>query len=184
MSFPLIDCPLDCDVVVPAIDMDECNPIVDISEVNKLYMTTMDYGMLDWTSFAGWLDRLSNSGAGVDDIREWFVSGELPETDKNIITIDNDREVSSPMDFSMMLEVFDNGEDSLNYDAMRWLQCGGSKLIWYAAGDYLYGGSRGIEVQIIADHIITKGNKEINKIQLLVKWDAKNSPERIANPML
>ena len=184
MSVPIIVCPTDCDSYVPIWDFDECAPIVDVSEVNKIYLTAVDHPLVDWTSLVEWEGRIDNDGVDVDDIRELWVSGELSEPEKNIIEIDNDREVSSPMSFNLTAEIFDNGEDSINYDALRWLQCGGRKLMWYAAGDYLYGGDSGIECDIIADHIITKGQKEINKIQLIIKWDAKHSPERIANPML
>jgi len=185
MSYPIIVCPTDCDSVVPIFDFDECAPIVDVSEVNKIYLATVGHPCVDWTSLEDGIEaRIDNDGVDVEDIRELWVSGELPEPEKNIIEIDNDREVSSPMSFNLTAEVFDNGEDSINYDALRWLQCGGRQLMWYAAGDYLYGGNDGIECDIIADHIITKGQKEINKIQLIIKWDAKHSPERIANPML
>jgi len=184
MSYPTITCPESCDVHVPIWDFDECAPIVDVSEVNKIYITNLGNGLADWTDLAEWTSRIDNDGVLVGDIRELWVSGELPEPEKNIIEIDNDREVSSPMSFNLTAEIFDNGEDSINYDAIRWLQCGGRKLMWYAAGLYLYGGTDGIECDIIADHIITKGNKEINKLQIIAKWDSKHSPERIANPML
>lgn len=182
MSYPTITCPTGCDSYVPVIVQDECDPIVDISEVNKLYMTNLDYGLTDWTDLSEWTTRIDNDGTDVNDIREWWVSGELGEPERNVVEIDNDRDVSSEMAFTMMLEVFDVPTDT--YDAMRFLQCGGRKLIWFAAGDYLYGGTDGIEADVIAHYEITKGNKEINKIVLQVKWDSMHHPERITNPML
>ena len=182
MSNPIIVCPTDCTGEVPPINQDECNPIVDISEVSKLYMTNIDQPLADWTSLAEWTTRIDNAGVLVSDIREWWVSGELPEPDRNITEIDNQREVTSPADYELNLEVFDM--DTITYDALRLLQCGGRKLIWYAAGNYLYGGTTGIEADVIADYIITKGSKEINMGTLKIKWEAKHSPERITNPML
>ena len=38
MSYPIITCPTGCANDVPAINMDECNPSVDFSEVDKIYM--------------------------------------------------------------------------------------------------------------------------------------------------
>jgi hypothetical protein len=184
MSTPIIVCPTDCLGEVPPINQDECNPIVDISEVSKLYMTNIDNPMADWTSLAEWTTRIDNSGTDVDDIREWWVSGELPEPDRNITEIDNDREVASPSDYELGLEVFDLGDDEITYDALRLLQCNQRKLIWYAAGNYLYGGTTGIESDVIADYIITKGSKEINMGTMKVKWETKFSAERITNPML
>lgn len=184
MSYPIITCPESCDTYVPIFDFDECAPIVDISEINKIYITNIDYGLTDWTDLAEWTARIDNDGVDVDDIRELWVSAELPEPEQNEIEIDNDRKVFSPKTFSIPADIFDNGEDHANYDAMRWLQCNGRYLMWYAAGLYLYGGTDGIECDIKANHLITKGNKEINKIVLMITWQEKHHPERIDNPML
>ena len=182
MSYPTITCPTGCQNDVPAISMDECNPAVDFSEVDKLYMTARSNPLSDWTDAAEWATRIDNSGTSASDIREWWVSGELPEPERTVTEIDNDREISSPMKFQMTLEVFET--NTTNYDAVRFLQCGTQFLMWFSAGEYLYGSTDGIEADVIATHLITKGNREINKLQLLVTWEAKHNPERIANPLI
>jgi len=181
MSNPIIECPVGCLDDVPIISMDECNPATDFSEIDKLYVTQIDQDLDDWTSAAEWIGRIDNSGTDTDDIREWWVSGELPDPERNITEIDNDREVSSRMKFQMTLQVFET--NTTNYDAVRFIQCGTRFLIWYSAGAYMYGGTDGIEASIIASHQITKGSREINVIQLLISWEADHNPERIDNPL-
>jgi len=182
MSYPTITCPTGCQNDVPVISMDECNPIVDFSEVDKVYLTALNNPLADWTDAAEWATRIDNTGVLASDIRELWVSGELPEPERAITEIDNERDVWSPMKFTMPLEVFET--NLINYDFMRILQCGGLFLGWFSAGENMYGGTDGIEVNIKASHIITKGAKELNKIMLEVTWDAKHNPERITNPLI
>ena len=181
MSNPIIVCPTGCLDDVPIISMDECNPAVDFSEIDKLYVTQVDEGLTDWTDAAEWATRIDNSGTDTDDIREWWVSGEMPDPERNITEIDNDREVSSRMKFQQTIQVFET--NTTNYDAVRFIQCGTRFLIWYSSGEYMYGGTDGIEANIIASHQITKGSREANPIQLLVTWEADHNPERIDNPL-
>lgn len=182
MSYPTITCPTGCQNDVPAISMDECNPEVDFSEVDKIYVCAINNPLADWTDAAEWATRIDNSGTDASDIREFWVSGELPEPERTNTEIDNERDVWSPMKFTMPLQVFET--NLTNYDAVRFLQCGGEYLLWYSAGENMYGGTDGIEVNIKASHIITKGAKEINYIALEVTWDAKHNPERITNPLV
>ena len=181
MSYPIIECPIGCANDVPAISMDECNPIVDFSEVDRLYLTAINNPLDDWTDATEWFGRISSTGTDAEDIRELWVSGELPEPERTSTPIDNERDVWSPMKFTMPLEVFET--NLVNYDFIRILQCGGLFLGWFSAGENMYGGTDGIEVNIKASFLITKGAKEVNKIMLEVTWDGKHNPERIENPI-
>ena len=182
MSYPIITCPTGCDNNVPVISMDECNPLVDFSEVDKLYLTARYNPLDDWTDAGEWLGRIDDSAVLSSTIRELWVSGELPEPERTSTEIDNERDVWSPMKFTMPLEVFET--NLTNYDFTRILQCGGLFLAWFGAGENIYGGTDGIEVNIKASHIITKGAKELNKIMLEVTWDGAHNPERITNPLI
>lgn len=182
MSLPIIPCDTGCQNDVPVISMDECNPSVDFSEVDKIYLTAINNPLADWTSAAEWATRIDNSGIAAADIRELWVSGELPEPERTATEIDNDRDVWSPMKFILPAVVFET--NLINYDFVRQLQCGGEFLMWYSAGENMYGGTTGIEVDIKASHLITKGSKEANTINLEPTWDAKHNPERITNPLV
>ena len=105
----------------------------------------------------------------------------MPDPERNITEIDNDREVAGRMKFMQTIQVFET--NTTNYDAVRFIQCDTRFLIWYSSGEYLYGGTDGIEASIIASHQITKGSREINIIQLLVSWESDHNPERIDNPL-
>lgn len=182
MSNPIIVCPTGCeDYDVPVILMDECNPAVDFSEIDKIYITQINQVLGDWTDAAEWASRIDNSGTAVDDIRELWVSGEMPDPERNVTEIDNDREISSPMKFQQTIQVYE--ANTTNYDAVRYIQCGTRFLYWYGAGAYMYGGTNGIEVNIVASYQITKGSREANIIQLLVSWEDDHNPERIDNPL-
>jgi hypothetical protein len=184
MSNPIIVCPTGCLDDVPIISMDECNPAVDFSEIDKLYITAIGLGhngLVDWTDAAEWATRIDNTGTDLTDIRELWVSGEMPDPERNITEIDNDREVSSRMKLQQTVQVYET--NTVNYDAVRYIQCGTRFLMWYSSGEYLYGGTDGIEVNIIASHQITKGSREANIIQLLTSWEADHNPERIDNPL-
>ena len=79
MSNPIIVCPTGCQNDVPVVSFDECNPAVDFSEVDKLYLTAINNPLADWTDAAEWATRIDNSGTDAEDIRELWVKGELPE---------------------------------------------------------------------------------------------------------
>lgn len=182
MSLPIITCPTGCQNDVPVVSFDECNPLVDFSEVDKLYLTAINNPLADWTDAAEWATRIDNDGTDAEDIRELWVSGELPEPERTNTEIDNERDVWSPMKFTLPVVVFET--NLINYDFVRQLQCGGEYLAWFSAGENMYGGTDGIEVNIKASHLITKGAKEANTIMLEVTWDAKHNPERITNPLI
>ena len=182
MSNPIITCPTGCQNDVPVVSFDECNPLVDFSEVDKLYLTAVSNPLSDWTDAAEWATRIDNSGVAASDIRELWVKGELPEPERTNTEIDNDRDVWSPMKFTMPVTVYET--NLINYDFVRQLQCGGEYLMWWSAGENMYGGTDGIEVNVKASHIITLGSKEANTIVLEVTWDAKHNPERITNPLI
>lgn len=177
-----ITCPTGCLNDVPRISFDECNPVVDFSEVDKLYLCAVGRPLTDWTDAAEWGTRIDPWGVLGTDIRELWVSGELPEPERTSTEIDNERDVWSPMKFTMPLVIFEN--NLTNYDFIRQLQCGGEYLAWYSAGENMYGSTEGIEVNIKASAIITKGAKEANTLMLEVTWDAKHNPQRITNPLI
>jgi len=182
MSYPTITCDTGCQNDVPVVSFDECNPVVDFSEVDKIYLTAINNPLADWTDAAEWATRIDNSGTDASDIRELWVSGELPEPERTSTEIDNERDVWSPMKFTLPAVIFEN--NLTNYDFIRQLQCGGEYLMWYSSGENMYGGTDGIEVNIKASAIITKGAKEANTLPLEITWDAKHNPERITNPLI
>jgi len=182
MSYPTIPCPTGCQNEVPPISMDECNPEVDFCEIDKVYLCAINNPLSDWTDASEWATRIDNSGGLPSDIREFWVSGELPEPERTSTEIDNERDVWSPMKFSITLQVYES--NLTNYDAIRFLQCGGEYLMWFSCGNNMYGSTDGVEVNIKADYIITKGAKEANYFQLVITWDAEHLPERITNPLV
>lgn len=183
MSYPTITCPTDCDYEVPVVDFDECNPEVYFDEVDHIYLTAIDQELADWTDLAEWTSRLDDSGTdNPADIRDFHVSGELPKPEFNLVKISLDREVEARKKFSLTAMI--DEYNTTNYDAARNMQCQGRYLMWFTAGDYMYGGTNGIEVNIAINPLIAKGNEEINLIEMVLSWYADFHPERIENPLI
>lgn len=182
MSLVSITCPTDCANYLPPVDFSYCDPNVDFGEIERIYLTGIGQGLSDWTDAAEWATRLDN--ATEDDntkIRTLFVSGDQPPAESNETEISLCRTVYSEKDFTIN---FDIDETNItNNDMMRRLECGGTFLMWYAAGQYMYGGTDGIEVQINVNNNITRGCNELNLISGTTKWQAKHHPEKIVNPL-
>lgn len=183
MSLPIITCPTDCTYEIPVVSMDVCNPYVDFDEIDHVYLTAIDQELADWTDLAEWVARLDDTTTGNPaDIRDLHVSGEMPKPEYTIVKVSLKREVESEKKFTLNAMIDET--NTINYDAARQLQCQGRALLWYSAGRFMYGGTNGIEVNVQANHIITKGNEELNTIELILTWYADHHPERIANPLI
>lgn len=184
MSLPIITCPTDCTYDVPVIDMDECSPFIDFDEIDHIYLTNLEDGLTDWTDLAEWTTRLDDTTEDADpaSIRDFHVSAELPKPEYNIVQISLGREVETEKKFTLTAIIDET--NTTNYDAVRQMQCHVRYLMWFTAGDFMYGGTDGVEVDVQANHIITKGNEELNTIELILSWKADHSPERIDNPLL
>jgi len=180
MSLVNVICPTDCTYEVPIISMDECNPFVDFDEVDHVYLTAIDGELDDWTDLAEWIARLLSTDP--EPIRDFHVSGELPKPEYNTVKISLKREVESEKKF--VLNAMIDETNTINYDAARQLQCHGRYLMWFSAGRFMYGGTDGIEVNIQINPLITKGNEELNLIEMILSWYADHHPERIDNPLI
>ena len=174
-------CPTGCENELPELLVSECNPTVDFGEIGYIYITNINYPLTDFSDLSEWNTRLSNDSTDVDAIRYLYVAGDKPPAEANESTISLCRKVYSEKNHTVN---FDLDESNVtNYDAMRQFQCGGTYLVWYATPNYLYGGNGGIEAEINIDHNLTRGCTELNVFPGTLKWQDKDYPESIANPL-
>jgi hypothetical protein len=183
MSLVTIECPTGCEGWLPAVDFDHCDPAVDFGEISQIYVTGQGNFLSDWTDAAEWATRLDDTTEDNDTlIRTLIVKGDQPPAESTEYEISNCRVYWGEKKFTIN---FDIDETNItNHDFMRQIECGGLFTIWYAAGDYMYGGTRGIDVTISLNQNITRGCNEMNLLTGTVKWQAKHHPEKIANPLL
>lgn len=176
-------CPTGCDSNVPAVDFDYCNKIILFGEIKKIYVASNDAAdFTDVTDAAEWASRLSENGTGADDIRELYVSGDLPEPERESVEVDQYQKVWTPATFTVNFDVFDLTDT--NYEFMRTMYCNTAVKIWYATETHIYGGNAGIEnANLNLNHVIERGSKATEKFTGMLTWDYSFPPQRTDNPL-
>lgn len=174
-------CPTGCENELPELSMSECNPEVDFGEISFIYITNVDNPLSDVSDVSEWNERLSNDSTDVDAIRYLYVAGDKPPAEVNELKISLCRTIYSEKTHTVNFDIDET--NVINHDAMRQFQCGGTFLVWYATPNYLYGGNNGIEVEVKIDQNITRGCTELNLFPGTLKWQNKDYPEVIANPL-
>ena len=175
----LIICPTDCEGYLPPVDFSLCDPNVDFGEIDRIYVTGRGNAIADWNVASDWTDRFD--AVGDDKIIVLHVSGDQPPAESTEVEISLCRKVYSPKDFTLNIDIDETSV--INNDFMRELECNDLYTIWYSAGQYMYGSSEGIDVNITLNNNITRGCNELNLITGTIKWDAKHHPEKIINPL-
>lgn len=182
MSLISITCPTGCENWLPPVSFDNCDPNVDFGEISHIYVTGQGQFLSDWTDPTEWATRLDD--ATEDDetkIRTLVVKGDLPPAESTEVEISNCRTYYSPKKFTINFDVDET--NITNHDFMRQIECGGLFTIWFTSGQYMYGGTRGIDVNIQMNANIGRGCQNLNLLSGMLKWQAKHSPEKIVNPL-
>lgn len=175
-------CPTGCGGVLPSLDFDYCDPVLGYGEIDHIFLAAYDAECFtDWESLTEWTARLDNTSTDTNAIRWLHAMGDKPiaERDENEISLG--RKVKSPGSFTLNIDIDDVSD--LNHEFMRVSQCNNLFRMWYAAGDFLWGGVCGIEAIVNLDYLIERGSKSIQKISGTITWEAAFSPERCDNPM-
>ncbi len=175
-------CGTDCNSILPSAHYDFCKPTLAFGEVEMIYLAAGNAQCFtDWGLPTEWLARISDTLTGIDNIRRFAVIGDQPEGANDEIMISLGRKVYTPKTFTLNLEIED--VDTLNYDFMRYLECNETVKLWYKAGNYLFGGNCGLDVQIKANYRIERGRKTLHKITIVPTWENDFSPERVTSPI-
>lgn len=178
----IVICPTGCDPLLPAVEFDHCNPNVDFGEISKIYITGVGNGLTNWSSAAEWGTRLDNDFVGEIWIRTLTVKGDQPPAESTEHELSDCRTYWGEKKFTINFDIDET--NIVNHDFMRQLECGGIFTVWYAAGQYMYGGTAGIEASITLNANITRGCTELNLLSGTVKWTDKFHPVKIDNPLI
>jgi hypothetical protein len=177
-------CSATCDITLPVINFDDCNPEVNFSEIVRFFIAKKGAAAFtNWLSSSEWLTRISEtSTTGNDYIRALTVIGDKPAATDVIKEISNGRKKVIGKDHIINFTIDDVSQE--NYDFMRALECGGIFKFWYeTAGGKIFGGNEGFDAQVSMNSVLARGKDEIETIAGVISWRAKFSPERGISPI-
>jgi len=174
-------CPTDCDSLVPEVLYDFCGPNYDFGQITKLYVAKQSAASFtDVSDLSEWLARLSDDGTADDDIRTLNVIGSKEAPDSSEIQISLKRTIRTPKKHTVSVKIEET--NLTNYEFMRAMDCGGTYKVWYESGKYLYGGTEGIDAQILMHLLIPESTDELKVFEGMIKWEDKYEPEACLNP--
>lgn len=172
----VVVCPTDCDAPLSPPSFNECAPEFNPSEIDTIYFSSPDFaGFTDVEDLAEWETHLT---AG--DIVAYTVVGDKPLAEPVQFTGSKNRNVITTRNHTLNFDVDETND--VNYEAMRKMQCGGKFRIWYkTSADKLYGGSKGVLVDISIGDVLARGD-EMERFTGVLTWKDKFDPPRIPSP--
>lgn len=177
-------CATTCDINLPVVSFDDCNPQVNYSEIRRIFIAKKTAApFTNWLAATEWLARMSQtSTTGNDYIRPLTVIGDKPAAADVLKEISNGRRVVIGKDHTINFTIDDVSQ--ANYDFMRALECGGEFRFWYETeGGKIYGGNEGFLARVSMNDVLNRGRDEIETIAGVITWRTKFSPERGASPI-
>ena len=177
-------CPTDCTDQLPEVSFDFCNPIIEFSEIRRIFVAKpVASSFLDWTQAAEWVARIDPATTSGDDyIRELRVTADKPVPTAVTKDISNGRKVTIGKDHVLNFTIDDVSDE--NYEFMRASECGMRAKIWYETeGGRMHGGNDGILVDLKMDNQLNRGREEIALIPGVATWRAKFTEERTISPI-
>ena len=145
-----------------------------------MYIANVGYGFADWTSASEWNTRLALT-TEAHAVRQLTIVGDKPAAESSEKKISHDRTIAGRKSHTINIEIDET--NTINYDAMRTMECGKQYLMWYADEKYMYGGNGGIKVSINLNHVIDKDSGNIQYLSGTAKWSDQQHPDRIVNPI-
>lgn len=189
-------CATDCSTTLPVVSFDNCNPSINESEINKIFLalpTASPFTLL--TDATEWANRLSQTAivpagglaeeppiAPTDLIRELTVIADKPAPSSIVRDISNGRKKVTGKNHVINATVDETNDQ--NHEFLRGLECGGSFKLWYLTkGGKLFGGVEGITVDIDGNMILNRGDGEIETQSLVITWKSKFTEEFVISPL-
>jgi len=172
-----------CESQLPKPSVSVCSPVINFSQLKKLYITNPGYPLDDVEDLGEWTDRISNTSDELNAIREIHIIGEKPEAEETQVQISLGRTVSGPMNHALPFEI-DETNDT-NYEWMRSYQGGSREVLFWAEGESgkIYGGNSGIRASLSVKYVIAREATELDKIIGNLTWRDKQDPERHDSPL-
>lgn len=183
MILSLVICEADCDFNLPEVSFASCNPEVNESQIEKLYIakpTAADFS--DWTTATEWTNRLSQTANDADSIREYTVVGDKPLPEKTSKVISGGRTVNVGKKHTINFDIDES--NAINHDAVRNHKCIVEVKFWYQTkSGHLFGGNTGITASMEVDMTLGRGDGDIILYPGTLKWDSLDLEERTTSPI-
>lgn len=179
----IITCGTGCDFELPAVDFDECDPEVNESQIQKIYVAkTTASDLSDWTSAVAWAARLSQTDTGANAIREFTVIGDKPLPSSTEKEISGGRKIQTNKQHVINFDIDET--NATNHDAVRNAKCITQVKVWYQTkSGHLFGGNAGIEASLNIDMTLSRTSGDYILYQGTLKWESKDTEERIVSPI-
>lgn len=176
--FPAPTCSAGCDADLPAFVFDECNPIVNYSEIVRIFFEkSTATPMTDWTAATEYLSRIASG-----DMQVLTVIADKPAGASIVKDISNGRKITIGKDHTLNFTIDDVSD--ANYEAMRQMECGGEYIMRYETlGEKMFGGNEGIKTRVDVNNVLGRGREEIEVITGVLSWRSKFHPERTTSPI-
>lgn len=177
-------CPTGCDSPLPPVNFDGCAPEFNASEIHYIYVAKASTpAFADWTQPTEWAARLDQTASGDDKIRKITVTADKPQPTVNSREVSGGRTVTT--DKTHVINITVDETNQINYDFVRYMECGGQVVIWYQTkSGHLYGGNTGISgVNLVLDVVHNRGADEITTFTGTATWRNKFTEERTVSPI-
>lgn len=179
----VITCEDDCDFTLPEVSFATCNPEVNESQIEKIYLTKPNADCLtNWEDSAEWATRLSQSSTDAGKIRELTVVGDKPKPETTPKTISGGRIVYGNKKHTINFDIDES--NAINHEFVRNAKCIKEVKIWYQTkSGHLFGGNCGIDASFEVDMTLSRTEGDLVLYQGTIKWDSNDLEERIVSPI-
>ena len=182
----LITCPGGSLGAASAMDIN-CDPNLNQSEINSLIMTHPTLGDLvtNWGPglVVGDFD-IDNTDATNVKQKRFFGIGDLAASEALTVTTNNFNSNVLMRTFTLNFSIFDLSPAT--YDYFRKLQCSTVKpLLWFTTvAQKIKGKDGGISLtSITVDTPLERGEESVERIDIVMTWKAKTSPDSYDSPL-
>lgn len=173
-----------CETDLNPVAFDDCNPIIKLSEIRRIFMgKAIAAPFDDWTDAEEWEARLDNlTTAGDDYLRTLVVIGDKPAPTPVTKDISNNRRLTISKTHVINFTIDEVTPE--NHEFMRQLEAGGQVKIWYEThGGLMFGGNDGIKTSVRIDMLLPRGPEEIMTYAGVLEWKNQFTEERIDSPI-
>src|SRR5688572_27169438 len=85
-----------CEVALPEVEFDACNPEVHLGQVSDVFITNYGKPFTDYTDATEWETRLALGTSDPEKIVQLEGIGDKPAAEENVLDISKGRKVSGP----------------------------------------------------------------------------------------
>ena len=183
---PVIECATNCAdaaAAVPVFLFDDCAPVVQGGEIQKIWLAQVGNPFTDIESATEWTTRIGAADGVATKLTKWHVIGDKPKPTDTIKDISLGRKVVLSTEHVINATV--DEVNAVNHAAFSKIhQCGGTFLIWYeTSGGLVFGGNAGIKVSIAPGMVIPRAKGDSIVWELSITWSKRGTEPFTVSPI-